>query len=168
MEVVVTMAIAAILIGIGAPSFRYITTSDRISGEVNSLLGDMQYARAEAIKEGQTVSVCAAASNDTSCSGSDTWNTGWLVFSGSGSQPAGSADILLVRGAFNGGDSFEPLDGTTSVVHFNREGFAPGVAAGAVTFQLHDSSDKSTYTRCLYLTLMGMPTTQTYGERKCS
>lgn len=162
------MAIAAILIGIGAPSFRYITTSDRMSGEVNSLLGDMQYARAEAIKEGQTVSVCAAASSETSCSGQDAWDTGWLVFSGSGTQPASSADILLVRGAFNGGDSFQPADGTTSVVHFNREGFAPGVAAGAVTFQLHDSSDNATYTRCLYLTLMGVPTTQTDGQGQCT
>ncbi len=162
------MAIAAILLAIGIPSFRYITIADRISGEVNSLLGDMQYARAEAIKEGQTVTICAAAAGDTSCSGTDTWNGGWLVFSGSGSQPATAADILLVRGAFNGGDTFQPADGTTSAVQFNREGFATNLAADPVTFELHDPTNDSTYTRCLALTIVGMPTTETNGQGACT
>lgn len=162
------MAIAAILLAVGIPSFRYITTSDRMSGEVNSLLGAMQYARAEAIKEGQPVTICAAANTYTSCSGSDTWNTGWLVFSGSGSQPQASADILVVRSAFNGGDTFQTSDGTTGTVQFNREGFATNLAADPLTFQLHDSTDSSTYTRCVSLTMVGVPTTETYGEGKCN
>jgi type IV fimbrial biogenesis protein FimT len=168
LELIVTMSIAAILLAIGIPSFRYVTTADRISGEVNSLLGDMQYARAEAIKEGQTITICAAATDDTSCSGADTWEAGWLVYSGNGTQPAASADILMVRGAFDGGDTFRPADGSTSAVQFNREGFAPNLAADPETFELHDPSDDATYTRCLALTLVGVPTTETAGQGACT
>ena len=51
-EMLMTMAIATILLTIAVPSFRYVTNSNRIAGELNGLLGDLQFARAEAIKEG--------------------------------------------------------------------------------------------------------------------
>jgi type IV fimbrial biogenesis protein FimT len=167
LELIITMTIAVILMAIAIPSFQYVTTADRISGEVNSLLGDMQYARAEAIKEGQTVTVCAAAAGYGSCSGNDTWNAGWLVFSGGGTQPAAAADILVVRAAFNGGDTFQTADGATSAVQFNREGFATGLAADPVIFELHDPTNNATYTRCLALTIVGVPTTETNGVGQC-
>ena len=65
-EMMVVMAIVAILLSVGVPSYRYITNSYRMSSEVNGLLGDLMYARAEAIKEGNGVTVCASA-NSTSC-----------------------------------------------------------------------------------------------------
>src|SRR3984885_557009 len=84
LEVLTVITIVCVLMALGVPSYQYITNANRISGEVNDLLGDMQYARSEAIKEGQTVSVCASA-NPTSasptCSGAITWQTGWIVFS---------------------------------------------------------------------------------------
>ncbi len=79
-EMIMTMAIAAILLTIAIPSFRYVTNSNRIAGELNGLLGDLQFARAEAIKEGRTVTVCV--SNDgATCANSTTWQSGWIVFS---------------------------------------------------------------------------------------
>ena len=46
-------------------------TSSRISGEINGLLGDMQYARSEAIKQGQNVVVCVSTTG-TDCTAGDT------------------------------------------------------------------------------------------------
>ena len=60
LELLITMSVAAILLTIAVPSFRYVTNSNRIAGEVNGLLGDLQFARAEAIKEGRTVTVCVS------------------------------------------------------------------------------------------------------------
>ena len=59
-ELMVVVAIVAILLGVGVPSYRYITNAYRMSAEVNGLLGDLQYARSEAIKEGQTVTTCVS------------------------------------------------------------------------------------------------------------
>ena len=81
-EIMISIAVVAILLTIGIPSFRYVTNSNRIAAEINGLLGDMQYARSEAITEGQTVTVCVST-NSTSCAGAavSTWEKGWLVFS---------------------------------------------------------------------------------------
>src|SRR5215469_11528870 len=78
-ELMVVMTIVAILLGVGVPSYRYIQNSYRMSAEMNSLVGDLMYARAEAIKEGQPVAVCAS-SDGLTCSGATTWHGGWIVF----------------------------------------------------------------------------------------
>ncbi|MEA3106747.1 MAG: type fimbrial biosis protein FimT, partial [Gammaproteobacteria bacterium] len=78
-EMMIVVSIIALLLAIGVPSFRYVTTSNRASTEINGLLGDLQFARSEAIREGQQIDVCATT-NGTSCvTSGTTWNTGWLV-----------------------------------------------------------------------------------------
>ncbi len=157
------MGIAAILLGIAIPSFKYITNSNRMSGEVNALLGDMQFARAEAIKEGSNVVVCSS-NGGASCSGAATWQTGWIVFSDQnrdGLWEAGEP-ILRVHSAFTAGDTFTPADGTTSAVQFSRDGFAVSLPGGAL-FQLHDSTNNSVWTRCVQVTLVGALSTMSYG-----
>jgi type IV fimbrial biogenesis protein FimT len=62
-ELIVVMMIIGILAAIGAPTFKYVTASNRIASEINGLLGDMQFARSEAVKEGQTVTVCASSNS---------------------------------------------------------------------------------------------------------
>jgi len=164
-ELMVALAIVAILLTLGVPSFRYITNSYRISAEVNSLLGDLMYARAEAIKEGQNVTVCATA-NGTTCSGAAAWQTGWLVYSnpppGAANPPAGS--VLRIQGAFTGTtpDTFVANSGIGSIT-YNREGFAT-TAAGFpnTTFVLHDSTVNGTWTRCLLINPTGLLTTQNH------
>jgi type IV fimbrial biogenesis protein FimT len=165
-ELMVTVAIAAILLGIGVPSYRYITNANRMSAEVNALLGDLQLARAEAIKEGQTVSVCASADGVT-CSGANAWQNGWIVFpdpagNGSGDVPA---TILRVQPVFGGAtpDTLTPNPALSSVT-FNREGFAqgPGGAAfAATTFTLHEQTSNAAWTRCLLISIVGIMQTET-------
>ena len=89
-ELMVVVAIVDILLSVGVPSYRYITNSYRMSAEMNALVGDLMYARAEAIKEGQPVAICVSADGLT-CSGATTWANGWIVFP----DPAGngSADV---------------------------------------------------------------------------
>lgn len=163
----VTMSIVAILLAIAIPSYRYVTTSNRMAGEVNGALGDMQFARSEAIKEGQTVTICVG--NGTTCTGSADWETGWMVYSGSGNQPASQAAVLRVQAGFSGTspDTLRPTaPATTSAIQFNQEGFAMGLA-GSVVLQLHDSTDNSNYTRCLQITIVGALSTLTYDGATC-
>lgn len=158
------MAVVAILLTIGIPSFRYVTTSNRMSGEINNLLGDMQLARAAAIQQGQSVTICASADHAT-CSGAAAWNTGWIVFGGTGA-PSSSNPIIRVQTAFSGSDSLQ-ASGPTSAVTFNREGFGLNLPAGGVMFTLHESTDNSAYTRCLQATLVGALSTLIYNGGTC-
>ena len=159
-ELMVTIAIVAILLSIGVPQYRYITYSYRMSSEVNGLLGDLQYARTEALREGQNVTVCVSADSVT-CSGTVNWQSGWVVYSdptNAANPPAGS--ILRVQTPFTGGqgpDTFVASNGVSAIT-YNREGFALGVAGTIVT--LHDPSANPTWTRCLVIAGPGLASTQ--------
>jgi type IV fimbrial biogenesis protein FimT len=165
-ELMMVVVIVAILLAIGVPSYRYINNSYRMSAEINALVGDLMYARAEAIREGQDVAVCVS-SDGLTCSGATTWNSGWIVFpdpagNGSGDVPA---SVLHVQQAFTGTnpDTFTLSNPISSII-FNREGFAQGdagVAFAATQFTLHDKTANSAWTRCLLISAQGMLQTET-------
>ena len=167
LELVVVISIVAILMVIGVPSFRYVTTANRVAAEVNGLIGDLQYARAEAIKEGQTVVACVSA-NGTTCSNSNAWQNGWIVCSdplNDGACDAGQP-IFRVQNPFTSTDTFT-ASGNTGAVTFNREGFAIGLP-GIVTIALHNASNVTSYTRCLAISAVGTLAVQTAGVGNCT
>ena len=109
LELITVMGVVAILATIGVPSFKYVTSSSRVSSEVNALLRDLQYARSEAIRQGLQISVCVS-SNGTSCTGGTAWQQGWLVFTDSGTQGIidGTDAVLRMQNPFNGTDTLTP------------------------------------------------------------
>ena len=163
------MAIVGILMAVAVPSYRFVTNGNRIAAEVNGLLGDMQFARAEALKEGQTVTVCVS-SNGTSCAGTgvSTWQNGWIVFSDVNANAqvnTGSGDVIYrVQAPFTGTDTFV-ANPATGYVSFNREGFTTSnVATAGLQISLHAVTASSASTRCLNITYVGLMTVQTYGQ----
>lgn len=158
-----TLAIAAVVATIGIPSFRYVTNSNRISGEVNGLLGDLQFARAEALKEGQNVTVCVSTLG-ASCDGTSTWQSGWMVYSNpTGTTTPVTSSILRIQKKFSSTDTFVASP-ATSAITFNREGYAVGIAGNGPLISLHDSTDTTSWTRCLSITLIGMTQTAKYNQ----
>jgi type IV fimbrial biogenesis protein FimT len=166
-ELMITIAIVAMLMAIGVPSYKYVTNANRIASEVNSLLGDMQLARAEAIKEGLPVTVCSS-SDGASCSGSTSWRTGWIVFADPNNDQSvdNGETVLHVQRAFHGNDTFN-ADNSVSAVTFNREGFSFGTPS-PTTIKLHDQTSNSKWTRCLAIMTVGLITTETAGVGNCS
>jgi type IV fimbrial biogenesis protein FimT len=158
-ELMTVIGIAAVLMAIAIPSYEYVTNINRVSSEINGLLGDMQYARVEATKEGQTVTVCPSA-DGKNCLASTAWNGGWIVFS----DPAnvGTVDpgetVLRVRQAFSSADTAVSDNGIQTVT-FNRDGFAQ-LAPAVTTVKVHDSTNNAAYTTCLAITKVGSMTTQ--------
>jgi type IV fimbrial biogenesis protein FimT len=162
-ELLVVVAIVAILLGIGIPSYRYITNSYRMSAEVNGLLGDLQLARGEAIKEGQMITACVSRDGATCDAGSTTWQEGWIVFQDlNNDQTVDPGDgVLRVQTGFSGTDTFTANNGVSSVT-FNREGFATAAAGFAgTTIVLHELTANPAWTRCLYVTSTGLMATET-------
>jgi type IV fimbrial biogenesis protein FimT len=166
-ELIVVMVIIGILAAIGAPTFKYVTASNRIASEINGLLGDMQFARSEAVKEGQTVTVCSSSAPYTSCTGAggSAWQHGWIVFldaNGNQQVDAGEA-ILRVQPAFSGTDTFLSNPNTYVAATYNRMGYAPTGSTTTLTINLHDSTNNNNWTRCLAITPVGTPATEKYG-----
>jgi type IV fimbrial biogenesis protein FimT len=176
LELLVVIAIVAILMGIGTASYRSITVSYRISSEINGLLGDMQYARSEAIKQGLNVVICVAPATANDCATNNkNWDQGWIVFADptGGKTTGGNATLILRRQpAFSsnsgGGTSDTLTDGVTSNVSFDREGLALGLlttmsGAGGALLPLHNSTSDPTKTRCLQVTNVGNVSVQQHS-----
>lgn len=163
-ELLVVIMIVSILMGIGVPSYRYVTNSNRLSAEVNGLLGDMQLARAEAIKEGVPVTVCASV-DQANCSGKSDWSKGWIAFVDPNNVGVRDADEVLLhtQKALHAGDQLVDTSGTFASATFNRAGFLSftGMPVEGITLTLHDAKAIPDHTRCLWIASQGLMTTQT-------
>ena len=138
-EVLVTIAIVAILVRLAAPSFKSMIQSNTMSSNVNSFLADVRYARSEAIKRGGNVVMCRsdapeAASPACGSGSTNTWVTGWFIFhdlNKSGGWNSGEP-ILRVQGPITAIDVIT-AQGATNSFQFKATGRLP--LTSAETFQ---------------------------------
>lgn len=77
-ELMVTLAVLAILLGIAVPSMTQFTFSGKLRSYSNEIVASALLARSEAIKRNQAVRVCVANSAGTDCA-SGSWEAGWIV-----------------------------------------------------------------------------------------
>ncbi len=101
LELMVTVAIAALLLTVAVPSFSQMIRGSRTTSHANELLGAMIIGRSEAMKRRQIVSVCARATPATSpetCAIGNSWAGGWLVYTDSGTAGLldGTDELLKV------------------------------------------------------------------------
>lgn len=78
-ELMIAVAVLAVLVALAAPSFQYVNNSSRLSGMANEMLASLQLARSEAIRRGVRTVVCPSADGAACTAGSD-WTAGWMVF----------------------------------------------------------------------------------------
>ena len=126
LEVLVTLAIAAMLTVIAVPGMTSLIASSRQSSGMTELLVTMNIARSEALKRHRHVTVCKSA-NGTSCGGSGvTWHDGWIVFenisSASVDQHDTGEEILHVAPSLGGNATIETNIATANFVSFRPSG----------------------------------------------
>ena len=101
-ELLVTLAVTAVLLAIAVPSFRDTIRRNRVSSANNALLSALNYARSEAIDRGQVVTLCPST-DSASCTSGASWGAGWLVYSyppgAASSNAAYTTGNLLLRAA---------------------------------------------------------------------
>jgi type IV fimbrial biogenesis protein FimT len=132
-ELLVTTTLISITAGIGVPSMSNFIKNDRLSTQINTLVGHLSLARSQAVTQAQPVSVCA--SSDLATCGSNDWASGWLVYvdaDASGDVSDGD-DLLRVHEALPGASTLSSSAG--SAITFDDRGFAP---ANAGSFSLCD------------------------------
>jgi len=125
LELMVVLAIAAILLAIGIPSFASLTTSSRLANATNSMVASLHLARSEAIKRNSRTVLCPSASG-TACAASGGWQQGWLVFHDINNNAALDAGETLILSQSGMPDGFR-LTGNSSVADYIS--YAPTGAA---------------------------------------
>lgn len=118
-ELIVTVAIVAILAAIALPSFTRVIASNRVVSGVNEFVAAVNVARAEAIRRNREAGMCAS-DNGTSC-GTD-WNKGYLVYYMSDTAPSTRVPIRV--GKFSDKDSIS--GNGFNEIKFDHRGLASG------------------------------------------
>ena len=133
-EALAAVAIAALLTTAAAPAYTHLVQENRLSAQANTLLAALHYARSEAVKRGDHVTVCAEGSG--ACLATSDWAQGWMAFAdadGDGVLDAGEA-ILHRWSAVHASHSLQK--GKKVRVRFDAQGFAAGYND---TFRLCDA-----------------------------
>lgn len=103
-ELLVTLTIVVVLTVLAMPGFQSLLVARRLEAATDTLASDFRYARSEAIKRTNRVTICTST-NGNSCSGSSgIWKDGWIVFvdeDGDGTVDTGEA-VLRVQDSLSG------------------------------------------------------------------
>jgi type IV fimbrial biogenesis protein FimT len=135
-ELMVTLAVAIVLLAIGIPAFNAVTARDISATTVNALVSALQVGRVEAITRGQNVTVCAGATG-TACGAS--WANGWATRASDGTiirsfgAPRSEVDVTISGGtsAVFASDGRASVPVTFTVKAYKTSG-TPRVAANCV------------------------------------
>ena len=78
LELIVTMSVAVILLTVGVPSFRDVVKNSRITAQTNEFLASVNLARSEAVKRGETMTLCASE-DGIECEEDEVKDTDWSI-----------------------------------------------------------------------------------------
>lgn len=131
-ELLVTIAIVAILLGLAAPAFISTVERFRVDNTREEFIGSFNLARAEAIRQGQSVTlrtacVAPAAAND--------WSCGWRVFTDTNSNNTlDTGEIVVQVVNVNPSVSVAATNTATSSLRINRFGNPTAAGFGIQVF----------------------------------
>lgn len=127
-ELMITIAVAAVLLVIAVPSFNTIINSNRLTTAANNLVNALNTARMEAIKRNASVQFC---SNTTANNTSDTLGSGCGTNSGAVVLQTTSTTSTTVLGGAAGLSTPVQLSGDIAAIRFNAQGI--GYQAGTTS-----------------------------------
>lgn len=138
-ELIVALAILAILVGLATPSFQRAIAQQRLRGVADEIRMALTLARSEAIKRNASVSILPQASGD--------WGAGWCVLSPG--ESTCSATSLLASGQ-DGKVAITALSQHTSAELSKIDFNLWGRTAGCPQFRLETQANGGTCRVCLY------------------
>ncbi len=80
LELMATVAVLAILMAIAVPAFRGTMRRAHLSNIVNTMVGDLQFARSEAATRHQFVSMCRSSDGSTCADDDSNYDVGYLIY----------------------------------------------------------------------------------------
>jgi type IV fimbrial biogenesis protein FimT len=153
-ELMITLVIAAVLLGAVAPGMGALMERNRLQTGAHNLFGSLMLARSEALKRNQNVVMCKSA-DATACTTSGEWNQGWLIYADADSDGAPDPnEILQVSEALGQGDTlFVSGSDFSNVVSYRTDGSASGIG----TFVLCNSAGDLNFAREVDVSITGRP-----------
>ncbi|PTR25464.1 type IV fimbrial biogenesis protein FimT [Luteibacter sp. OK325] len=124
-ELMVAIGVFAILTALAVPSLSDFMKRNMVSNQTNDFLGAIRFARSTAVTRSTIVSICPSTTSSTTtplCAATNTFNTGWLIYTSTKAGEAYKPTDELLRVAQNvPGASIQGAT-TVPVVTFDARG----------------------------------------------
>ena len=146
-ELMITVTIFAILLGVALPSFTNMMDNRKMVSQLSKLTAVIAYGRSEAVTRSVSVIICSS-SDGSSCAGNNNWEQGWIMFAdvdGDGAADANSADCAIGQDCMLNVQDRLP-DGVTlrgSVANLVYTATGDPAAGGGTTFRLCSANAES-------------------------
>jgi type IV fimbrial biogenesis protein FimT len=185
-ELMVTLAVAIVLLAIGIPAFQGMEANNRAVALAQGLVSALTLARTEAVGRGVPVAVCGKKSPgpgnlecldsisdadkpcpiDDATASNNPWCNGWLVFvdtisSGSDLGTRQTSEELIR--AFPRPRGGPTIKASAVFVRFASQGFLNDGSVNppaALNFQLAQTGSSASQTRCVTVASLGQPRTE--------
>ncbi len=156
-ELMVTLAVLAILLAWGVPAFREMLSNNRMAEAANRLVASLHYARTEALRRNRCVQVRAAGSPAD-------WSQGWTVEADQSLDCSGASYQTLRSEPGLGGSLTLSESGGASSLVYRGDGALDSPTAG-VTLDLCDADRTGEKGRRIVINAAGRPS---LSEITCS
>lgn len=166
-ELMITVLILGILLGLGVPTFLDATLSSRLGSVANNLVVSAYLARSEAIKRNVTVRLCPST-NGTSCASQSTFEGGWIVIA---DYPGTTPDVVIQKqSAVSGGIRIFHKDTGGSAVTASVDMPPSGIRAGITDVFLvcRQTPSVGRFERVVTVSPTGRPTASRTQTGTCS
>jgi type IV fimbrial biogenesis protein FimT len=133
-ELMVAITVLGVISALAAPSFKQLLAAQRVRVTAYNIVGDLVFARSEAVKRGENVTVTPTSS---------AWTNGWSI------NVASTAEVIGGQGSVGGGVQFTA---SPASVTFDRNG-----RTNVLTVVRFALTDDGTHPRCISLDPSGRP-----------
>ena len=141
-ELMVTIAIVAIVALFGIPAFSDFILNNRIRGQVSDFVVQLTHARSEAMRTATRVTVCPGTAGGCSSDSNWNWENGWVMFVDINANAAvdSGETVIGVGPALDGGNTLRSTAFST-YISFRHDGGSTSIGGGGLagSFALCDS-----------------------------
>ena len=124
-ELIVTMAIAAIVLGVGVPTFGNVMADNGMATNANRFVSSINLARSSAVRFQRNAIICASSNYNATTPTCDTgtdWSDGWIVYVDKDRD--GAVDADEVQSVFEPmSDNVTFASGTVASFTYDARGF---------------------------------------------
>jgi type IV fimbrial biogenesis protein FimT len=163
-ELMYTIAVAAIVLGIGIPAFTETIHAGRMTTSVNTAVTAMHVARSEAVKRRARVTLCR--STTAAAPTCDASGDGYMVFVNTADdQTFDVGDTLIKAGPWLAHGITVEYDGLPSYVSYTASGFTRAIGGGTMAGNIVLCDDRGNRaSRVISLAATGRPQARAHAD----
>ncbi|WP_438951551.1 GspH/FimT family pseudopilin [Porticoccus sp.] len=154
-ELMISIVILAVLLGLAAPAFIELVRDNRIQTSADQFFTSLILARSEALKRNQPVVMCKSTDGEN-CTTADDWAGGWLTYAdenADGALDSGEPVINAQQGLPGGYTLTTKGSSFTNQLTYRQD----GSASGFDTFVLCDAKGDTASAKEIVINIVGRP-----------